>query len=87
MSILESTSVKQMMPIAPVIAVPIIFVHMPAWSSAMNMHNVLAGFKCTGTYPLDRTVLIPKDEISEKDSVTSNLTTHTGPFVQSDKAL
>ena len=33
-----------------------------AWSSAMNMKNTQAGFRCTGIYPLNRLMLIPNGD-------------------------
>ena len=40
-----------------------------AWARSMVMKNITAGFRCTGIYPLDRSVLVvPDDDPSLEES-------------------
>ena len=40
-----------------------------AWCSAMNMKNVVAGFRYTGIYPLNRSALIPEEKEEKEKSL------------------
>ena len=44
-----------------------------SWTRAMTLSNVQAGFRCTGIYPLDRNVVVPKSK-----EVPSSLAQRTG---------
>ena len=44
-----------------------------AWTRAMTLSNVQAGFRCTGIYPLDRNVVVPKSK-----EVPTSLAQRTG---------
>ena len=44
-----------------------------SWARAITLLNVQAGFRCTGIYPLDRNVVVPKSK-----EVPSSLAQHTG---------